>query len=221
MAHSPTLDLYFWPTPNGKKISIALAELGLDYTLYPVDIGKGDQFKPEFLKISPNNRMPALVDREGPGGNTVSILESGAILQYLARKTGKLYGETELDRIQVDQWLFWQMGGLGPMGGQSYHFKVTAPKNGFGTDDLAYGQKRYGDEVARLYGVIERGLSDGRDFIAGDFFSIADIAIWPWLLESIQPADMSAFPKLQAWYARVGEREGVKAGAAVKVAEAA
>ncbi|WP_019962137.1 glutathione S-transferase family protein [Woodsholea maritima] len=221
MSQSAALDLYFWATPNGLKITIALAELGLDYTLIPVNISKGEQFAPDFLKISPNNRMPALVDREGPDGQTVSIFESGAILQYLARKTGQLYGTNEVERIQVEQWLMWQMGGLGPMAGQSYHFNISAPEAGFSADELSYGQARYRNEVARLYGVMERNLADGRLFMAGDFFSIADIAIWPWVRDTTKPADMSPYPHFKAWYARVGERPGVQRGMGVKVPEAA
>ena len=148
------IDLYFWPTPNGWKASIALEELELPYSLHLVDIGAGDQFKPAFLKISPNNRMPAIVDPEGPDGAPISIFESGAILQYLARKTGRLYGATERDRISVDQWLMWQMGGLGPMAGQAHHFLKYAPAMD-PPNDLPYAKERYRNEVARLYGTAE------------------------------------------------------------------
>ena len=151
------VDLYYWPTPNGWKISVALEEMGLPYTLKLVNIGKGEQFTPEFLALSPNNRMPAIVDHEGPDGAPISIFESGAILQYLARKTGMFYGETERDRIAVDQWLFWQVGGLGPMAGQAHHFLKYAP-NMDPPNDVPYAKNRYRKEVARLYGVMDRQL---------------------------------------------------------------
>ena len=155
------IDLCYWPTPNGYKISIALEEMGLPYKVKWVEIGRGDQFKPEFLAIAPNNRMPAIVDPEGPDGEPVSIFESGAILQYLARKSGKFHGATERERIAIDEWLFWQVGGVGPMAGQAHHFLNYAPER------IDYARRRYSDEVNRLYGVLERRLAD-RDFVAGE-----------------------------------------------------
>ena len=153
------IDLYYWPTPNGYKISIALEEMGLPYEVKWVEIGRGDQFKPEFLAISPNNRMPAIVDPEGPDGKPVSIFESGAILQYLARKTGMFCGENQRERIEIDQWLFWQMAGVGPMAGQAHHFLNYA------SVAIEYARQRYTDEVNRLYGVLNKRLAD-RDFVA-------------------------------------------------------
>ena len=205
--------LHYWPTPNGKKITIALQEMDLPYEVHLVNIGKGDQFRPEFLAIAPNNRMPAIVDPEGPDGAPVSIFESGAILQYLARKTGRFYGETERERIAVEEWLFWQMGGVGPMAGQAHHFLNYAP-----TMDppnvLPYAQDRYRNEVARLYGVLDRRLAD-RDYVAGPY-SIADMAIWPWAAGwENQQQDLSKFPNMAAWLERVGARPAVAKGAAV------
>ncbi len=170
------LTLYFWPTPNGWKISIALEEFNLPYRVQLVDIGKGDQFEPEFLKISPNNRMPALIDPQGPDGAPISIFESGAILQYLARKTGQFYGSTERERIAVDEWLMWQMGGVGPMAGQAHHFLKYAPAMD-PPNDLPYAKDRYRAEVARLYGVLDRRLA-AHEYVAGSFYSIADMALW-------------------------------------------
>jgi GST-like protein len=197
--------LYYWPTPNGYKISIALEEMGLPYEVKWVDIGRGAQFKPEFLEIAPNNRMPAIVDPEGPDGQPVSIFESGAILQYLARKTGKFYGASERERIEVDQWLFWQVAGVGPMAGQAHHFLNYA--------DVAvdYAKRRYSDEVNRLYGVLNRRLA-GRDFVAGSY-SIADMAIWPWAWGwERQNQDIAEFPHMQAWLDRMWERPAVQKG---------
>ena len=166
------IELYYWPTPNGWKISIMLEECGLAYKMIPVNIARGDQFKSEFLAISPNNRMPAIVDPQGPGGRPVSIFESGAILQYLGRKTGKFYPADERGRVEVDQWLFWQMGGLGPMAGQVHHFRNYA------NEQLTYAINRCVNEVNRLYGVMNRRLAD-RDFLAGKY-SIADMACVGW-----------------------------------------
>ncbi|MCW5725639.1 MAG: glutathione S-transferase N-terminal domain-containing protein [Maricaulaceae bacterium] len=213
MRAGSSIDLYYWPTPNGWKITIALEEMALPYTLRPVNIGAGEQFDPAFLRISPNGRMPAITDPEGPDGEPVSIFESGAILQYLARKTGAFYGEGERGRIAVDQWLFWQMAGLGPMAGQAHHFRSYARKIEPDPAKLEYGARRYTDEVNRLYGVLERGLGDGRDFIAGPY-SIADMAIWPWILPEGQGQDLDDFPRLKAWHERVGARPAVKKGRA-------
>lgn len=206
------IDLYFWPTPNGWKISIALEEFGLPYTTHLVDISAGDQFKPAFLALSPNNRMPAIVDPNGPDGAPISIFESGAILQYLARKTGQFYGETERDNIAVDQWLMWQMGGVGPMAGQTHHFWKYAPRNGH---DIAYAKDRYRDETARLYKVLDTCLRDNA-YVAGDFYSIADMAIWPWAsLWRGQRQTLDDKPHLARWLDHVGARPGVLRGRAL------
>jgi GST-like protein len=209
-----TIDLYYWPTPNGWKITIALEEMGLPYRVHLVDIGAGAQFAPDFLKIAPNNRMPAIVDPDGPDGQPVSIFESGAILQYLARKTGQFCGATERDRIEAEQWLMWQMGGVGPMAGQAHHFLKYAPALD-PPQDLPYAKDRYRREVARLYGVLDRRLAD-RDFVAGDFLSIADFAIWPWAsLWKGQEQVLDDKPNLAAWLDRMAAREGVQKGRAV------
>ena len=208
------IDLFYWPTPNGWKISIALEEMGLSYELHLINIGKGDQFDPEFLKIGPNNRMPVIVDPEGPDGAPISIFESGAILQYLARKTGRFYGETDRDRIEVDQWLMWQMGGVGPMAGQAHHFLKYAPTMD-PPNDLPYAKDRYRNETCRLYKVLDRRLAD-RKFVAGDFFSIADMAIWPWAsLWAGQQQTLDDKPNFARWLDVVGSRPGVIAGRAV------
>ncbi len=208
------IDLFFWPTPNGWKVSIALEEMGLPYRLNLVNIGAGEQFAPEFLKISPNNRMPAIVDPEGPEGQPISVFESGAILQYLAQKTGRFGGETARERVAVTEWLMWQMGGLGPMAGQAHHFLKYAP----GMEppqDIPYAKDRYRGEVARLYGVLDRRLAD-RPFVAGENFTIADMAIWPWAsLWEGQQQDLSDKPHLADWLERVGARPGVQRGRAL------
>lgn len=207
------IDLYYWPTPNGHKVSIALQEMNLSYTLNPVNIGKGDQFKPEFLAISPNNRMPAIVDPEGPDGAPISVFESGAILQYLGRKTGRFYGTTERERVAIEEWLFWQVGGVGPMAGQAHHFLKYAPAME-PPQDLPYAKDRYRNEVGRLYGVLDKRLAD-RDYVAGDY-SIADMAIWPWAKGwEGQEQDISRFPHMAAWLDRVGSRPAVEAGRAL------
>lgn len=213
MSNAP-IDLYYWPTPNGWKISIALEEMGLDYKTHFVNIGAGDQFKPDFLKIAPNNRMPAIVDPDGPDGAPISIFESGAILQYLARKTGKFGGPTERDRIAVDQWLMWQMGGLGPMAGQAHHFLKYAPAME-PPQDLPYAKERYRNEVARLYGVLDRQLAEN-EYVAGDFYSIADMAIWGWAsLWEGQQQTLDDKPNLARWLDLVGSRDAVKKGRAL------
>ena len=201
------IELYYWPTPNGWKVSIFLEETATPYTLKPVNIGKGEQFEPDFLKISPNNRMPAIIDPDGPDGKPVSVFESGAILQYLGRKTGQFYPADERARVEVEQWLFWQMGGLGPMAGQAHHFRNYAPEK------IEYGINRYTDEVHRLYGVLDTRLK-GRDYVAGDY-SIADMAIWPWVLPEGQGQDIEEFPNLKAWLKRVGDRPAVQRGRAL------
>jgi len=202
------IELYYWATPNGFKISIMLEECKLPYTLHPVNISKGEQFNPDFLKISPNNRMPAIVDPAGPGGRAISIFESGAILQYLGRKTGKFYPADERGRVEVDQWLFWQMGGLGPMAGQLNHFKHYA------RETLPYAIKRYEDEVNRLYGVMNGRLKD-RDFLAGKY-SIADMACVGWVnLWERQGQDINAFPNVKRWLETVKARPAVQRGMAL------
>ena len=211
---SAPIELYYWPTPNGWKISIALEEMGLAYVVKPVNIGAGEQFEPDFLRISPNNRMPAIIDPDGPDGEPIAIFESGAILQYLGRKSGEFYPADPRARAAVEQWLFWQMGGLGPMAGQAHHFRTYAKAVEPDESKLEYGKNRYTNEVNRLYGVLERALSDGRDYIAGEY-SIADMAIWPWILPEGQGQDLADFPLLSAWMERVGGREAVKAGRAV------
>lgn len=208
------IDLSYWPTPNGWKISIALEEMGLPYAVHYIDIGKGDQFDPAFLAISPNNRMPAITDPEGPDGAPVSIFESGAILQYLARKTGQLYGATERDRIAVDQWLMWQMGGVGPMAGQAHHFLSYAPQLD-PPQVLPYAQNRYRNEVARLYGVLDRKLALS-SHVAGDFLSIADLAIWPWaILWARQEQTLDDKPHMARWLDNLGARSAFVTGKAL------
>lgn len=205
--------LYYWPTPNGHKISIALEEMGLAYEMVPVNIGAGDQFTPAFEAISPNRRMPAIVDPEGPGGAPISVFESGAILQYLGRKSGKFYPADERARVEVEEWLFWQVGGLGPMAGQAGHFTVYAPSITPDARHTAYGANRYVNEVERLYGVMNKRLAD-RDYLAGDY-SIADMASWPWVRSrSNMGTSFAGFPKLESWYRRIGERPAVQAGVA-------
>ena len=205
------IDLYYWPTPNGWKISIALEEFGLPYTTHLIDIGNGDQFKPDFLKIAPNNRMPAITDTDGPDGAPISIFESGAILQYLARKAGKFCGSTERERIAVDQWLMWQMGGVGPMAGQTHHFLKYAPQMGH---DIPYAKDRYRGETARLYGVLDRQLAQ-HEYVAGDY-SIADMAIWPWAsLWEGQEQSLDDKPHLARWLDAVGARPALQAGRAL------
>ncbi|WP_122073931.1 glutathione S-transferase family protein [Pseudophaeobacter sp. EL27] len=198
--------LFYWPTPNGWKISIALEEMGLPYEVNLIDISAGDQFAREFLKIAPNNRMPAITDPGGPDGAPVSLFESGAILQYLARKTGRFYGKGEAQHLVVDQWLMWQMGGLGPMAGQAHHFLKYAP------DPIPYAKDRYRSEVARLYGVLDRQLAEN-EFVAGDSFTIADMAIWPWAsLWEGQEQSLEDKPHMARWLDLLWTRPGVIAG---------
>lgn len=197
--------VYFWPTPNGKKISIYMEEARLPYKLIPVNISQREQFEPSFLKISPNNKMPVLQDAEGLGGEPVTVFESGAILQYLGRKTGALYPITERGRSSVDQWLFFQMASIGPMSGQCYHFRSLSGEN-----VNPYGMKRFTTEVSRLYGVMDRHL-EGRDYFA-ESYSIADIAIYPWLLPKPLGQNMEDFPNLQAWRERMAAKPGVEKG---------
>lgn len=207
------IQLWYWPTPNGWKVSIALEEMGLPYEVKPVNIGTGEQFASAFQAISPNGRMPAIVDPDGPDGMPLSIFESGAILQYLATKSGQFYAKDARGRAEIDQWLFWQVGGLGPMAGQTHHFRQYAPALIRDQRQIAYGVRRYTDETHRLYGVLDRRLAD-RDYVAGAY-SIADMAIWPWILPEHQGQDIDDFPNLKAWLARVGERAAVIKGRAV------
>jgi GST-like protein len=207
-AQSP-IDLHYWPTPNGHKVTIMLEEVGLPYRIVPVNIGKGDQFKPDFLAISPNNRMPAIVDPDGPGGHPISVFESGAILQYLGRKTGQFYPTDERARVAVEEWLFWQVGGLGPMAGQAHHFRLYAPEK------VEYGINRYTNEVNRLYGVMNKRL-EGRDFLAGDY-SIADMACVSWTRNwEKQGQDPAQFSNVQKWLERLMDRPAVVRGLEVK-----
>jgi GST-like protein len=212
-ARQQPIDLYYWSTPNGYKISIMLEECRLPYRVIPVNISKGDQFKPEFLAISPNNRIPAIVDHEGPGGKPISIFESGAILQYLGRKTGKFYPASERARVEVDQWLMWQMGGLGPMAGQAHHFRIYAPEK------LPYAIDRYTNECHRLYGVMNKRLAD-REFLAGKY-SIADIACVGWTSRwERQGVDINEFPHLKRWLETILARPAVDRAIHINVKDA-
>lgn len=198
------IDLYYWPTPNGHKITLLLEETATPYTIKPINIGKGEQFAPDFLAFSPNNRMPAIIDSEPTdGGEPVTVFESGAILIYLALKTGRFYGETPRQRTEILQWVMWQMGGLGPMLGQNHHFTRYAPER------IEYAVNRYVNETNRLYGVLDRRLA-GRDYIAGDY-SIADMACYPWILPEAQGQNIDDFPNLKAWQQRIRERPGTQA----------
>lgn len=194
------IDLHYWPTPNGHKITLFLEEAELEYRILPVNIGEGAQFEPEFLKIAPNNRMPAIVDHApADGGASVSVFESGAILLYLAEKTGRFYGSDARTKIEQLQWLMWQMGGLGPMLGQNHHFNRYAPEK------IPYAIDRYVKETARLYGVLDRRL-EGRDFIAGDY-SIADMAAYPWIVPyEAQGQRLEDFPHVKRWFEAIRAR---------------
>jgi GST-like protein len=206
----PPIELYYWPTPNGWKISIMLEECRLPYIVRPVDISKGEQFSPHFLSIAPNNRMPAIIDPRGPGRRPISVFESGAILQYLGRKTGKFYPRDERARVAVDEWLFWQMGGLGPMAGQAVHFRRYAPET------IDYAVARYTDEVHRLYGVMNKRLA-AREYLAGRY-SIADIACVGWVrLAERQGQDLAQFPHLKRWFETIRARAAVKRAFAIRV----
>ncbi len=202
------IDLYYWPTPNGWKVTIMLEELGVPYQLKMVNIMKGEQFEESFLKISPNNRMPAIVDHDGPGGEAISIFESGAIMQYLARKYQKFYSNDERQRSLIEQWLFWQVGGLGPMAGQAHHFLHYVPEKN------PYAANRYVKECNRLYGVMDKHLK-GRRYFA-DHYSIADMAIFGWAYaherHNISSRDYSYFSE---WFNHIGVREGVKRGVVI------
>ena len=211
-APAEPIELYYWPTPNGWKISIMLEECGLPYVVRSVNIGKGDQFKPEFLAFSPNNKMPAIVDPDGPGGTPISVFESGAILQYLGRKTGRFYPADERRRVEVDEWLFWQMGGLGPMAGQTHHFRIYAP------EPIPYAIDRYTNETNRLYGVLNKRLAE-REYLAGEY-SIADMASYPWAkLWDRQGQDISSFPHMRRWLEANSARPAVQRGLQINAAD--
>jgi GST-like protein len=204
------IDLYTWSTPNGRKVSIMLEECGLPYTVHPVDINKDEQFKPEFLKIAPNNRIPAIVDRD----NGLALFESGAILLYLADKTGKFLPQNTTGRWHAVQWLMWQMGGAGPMLGQAHHFLQFNPGK------APYAEERYAKEAKRLYGVLDRRLKEA-DFVAGEY-SVADMAIWPWISRwEWQRIDMNEFPQVKRWYMEIAARPAVQRGYHVPVKQAA
>ncbi len=198
------IDLYYWTTPNGHKITLFLEEAGLEYSIHPINIGKGDQFAPEFLKIAPNNRIPAIVDQNpNDHGDPISVFESGAILLYLAEKTGKFLSDDLRLRTQTLEWLNWQMGGLGPMAGQNHHFGVYAPEK------IEYAVSRYVKETARLYGVLDRRLQD-REFIVGDY-SIADMACYPWVVpHERQQQRIADFPNLKRWLDAIAARPATK-----------
>lgn len=195
------IDLYYWTTPNGHKVTLLLEETGLEYRIIPINIGKGDQFTPEFLKIAPNNRIPAIVDHSPTdGAEPISIFESGAILQYLAEKTGQFLPTSLRRRTETLQWLYWQMGGLGPMAGQNHHFNQYAPEK------INYAIDRYVRETARLYGVLNKRLAD-REYVAGDEYTIADMASYPWIVSHPkQQQDLDDFPNLKRWYNAIAER---------------
>lgn len=206
------IDFYFWPTPNGWKVSIALYEMDLPHQVNLVNINKGDQHRAKYLAISPGNKMPAIVDPYGPDGKPISIFESGAILQYLARKTGQFYGRNERNRIEIDQWLMWQMGGVGPIAGQSHHFLNYAPQMD-PPQVLPYAQKRFFNETRRLYGVLDRRLAD-REFVCDDY-SIADMALWPWAWLWDGPGqqqNIEEFPNMERWLNACYARPAVARG---------
>ncbi len=206
------IDLYYWTTPNGHKISLFLEEAGLRYNVHPINISQGEQFQPHFLKIAPNNRIPAIVDPEpADGGEPLSLFESGAILLYLAEKTGKFLPQDLRGRQVALQWLFWQMGGLGPMAGQNHHFSQFAPEK------IPYAIKRYIDETARLYGVLDKQLAHN-EFVAGSEYSIADMAIYPWIVShKWQSQNLEDFPNVQRWFNHIKDRPAtVKAYALVQ-----
>ncbi|WP_013325008.1 glutathione S-transferase N-terminal domain-containing protein [Gloeothece verrucosa] len=202
------IDLYYWPTPNGQKISIMLEETELPYQAIPVNIGAGDQFKPEFLAINPNNKIPAIVDPNGPDGEPITLFESGAILLYLAEKTGQFLGKNARERYLVTQWLMFQMGGIGPMLGQAHHFRLYAPEK------IAYGIERYTNETTRLYRVLDKRLAEV-EYVAGDY-SIADMAIFPWIVPyKSQGQDLAAYPHLKRWFDTISQRAAVQRGLAL------
>ncbi len=199
------IDLYTWPTPNGHKVHILLEECGLPYAVHPVDINAGEQFAPEFLAISPNNKIPAIVDAEGPDGRPIALFESGAILVYLASKSGRFLPIETRAKYDVLQWLMFQMGGIGPMLGQAHHFRNYAP------EPIAYGIERYTNEAKRLYGVLDRRLAAAGDWLAAGEYSIADIATWPWIRSHAnQGIELDDYPNVARWFERIGERTAVR-----------
>ena len=205
------IDLYTWPTPNGWKAHIMLEECGLDYTTHEINIGQGDQHKPDFLAISPNNRIPAIVDQDGPDGQPISVFESGAILLYLAEKTGKFYATDIREKTRINEWLMWQMGGLGPMLGQNHHFVKYAP------EEIPYAQSRYINETKRLYGVADRQLAKNA-FLAGDRYTIADIASYGWMsLWEGQKQDINDFPNVKRWLDALSQRPALQRGMALLI----
>ena len=206
------IDLYTWSTPNGRKVSIMLEELGLDYAVHPVDLGKGEQLTPEFLAISPTNKIPAIVDADGPGGESMALFESGAILIYLAEKMDcAFYPEGKRQRLVTMQWLMFQMGNVGPMFGQANHFLK------FAKEDVPYAKKRYWDEVLRLYGVMDKRL-DQVPYLAGEDYTIADIATYPWAARHpYHRVEIADFPNVERWFGAIGERPAVARGMAVPV----
>ncbi|NDC08894.1 MAG: glutathione S-transferase family protein [Oxalobacteraceae bacterium] len=203
------IDVYSWPTPNGHKIHILLEECGLPYRAHAIDIGAGDQFSPEFLAISPNNKVPAIIDPDGPDGKPMSLFESGAILVYLASKVNRFLGDTDREKFNVLQWLMWQMGGFGPMLGQAHHFRIYAPEK------IEYGIQRYSNEAARLYGVLDKQLSQ-HHYLAGDSYTIADIATFPWTRSwQNQGIDLERFPHVKRWHDEIAARPAVQRGVQV------
>ncbi len=203
------IDVYSWATPNGHKIHIMLEECGLSYRAHPIDIGKGEQFTPEFLAISPNNKIPAMTDSDGPDGKPISLFESGAMMIYLAGKTGKFLGKTDRERYSTLQWLMFQMGGLGPMLGQCHHFRIYAPEK------IEYAVNRYTNEAKRLYGVLDKQLGK-TPYIAGKSYTIADMAIWPWLRNwKNQGIEMADYPHVAQWFEAIGKRPAVQRGVTV------
>lgn len=204
------IDLYYWTTPNGHKISIALEEMGLEYQVFPINILDNDQFQPDFLRISPNNKIPAIVDQNGPHGEAISIFESGAILQYLGRKTGMFYPVDEQQRVEVEQWLMWQMGGFGPMLGQNHHFSQ------FAAEKIPYAIERYVNETKRLYSVLNTQLT-GQKYVAGEY-SIADMAILPWILSyAWQQIQIDDYPYVKDYMQRLTARPAVQRALAIQV----
>jgi GST-like protein len=207
------IDFYYWPTPNGHKISIALEEFGIDYTVKPINILKGEQHDPAFVAISPNNRVPAIVDHDGPGGEPLAVFESGAIFLYLAEKTGKFSPSDPAERSRVIQWLFFQNANIGPMFGQNGYFR------GYAAEDVAHAKERYWNATHRLYGLIDRELAK-KPYIAGEAYSIADMSTYPWMdarQQKLHGIDIAEFPHVAEWHARVGERPAVQRGMNVMV----
>ena len=210
IAEIKMIDLYYWGTPNGLKIAIALEEMGLNYDVTAINILEDDQFQPDFLRISPNNKIPAIVDQDGPNHQAISVFESGAILQYLGRKTGLFYPQDEQSRVEVEQWLMWQIGGFGPMLGQNHHF------NKFAAEEVPYAIERFMKETKRLYSVLEKQLI-GQQFVAGEY-SIADMAIFPWIRRcEWQKIDLDDYPNVKAYMERVEARPAVQKALAIQV----